>query len=79
LSRIEVIDKLDYPRGRVMYHPAFEEFTILADRCILDRNDLIAKIKEELHLPKKTKVGTDPHYRCFHCQWGNVDDDLDEE
>jgi len=42
-------------------------------------DDLIAKIKEELHLPKKTKVGTDPHYRCFHCQWGNVDDDLDEE
>jgi hypothetical protein len=69
----------EYPRGRVMYHPALEEFTILADQCILSRKDLIAQIKKELHLPKSTKTGTDPHYRCFQCLYGNDDDDSDKE
>ena len=68
----------EYPRGRVMYHPALEEFTILADRCILSRKDLIAQIKKELQLPKNTKTGTDPHYRCFTCLYGReVDADYE--
>jgi hypothetical protein len=29
----------EFPRGRVMYDPTSEEFTILVDRCILDRKD----------------------------------------
>jgi hypothetical protein len=67
----------EYPRGRVMHRPSSGDFTILADKCILDRTDLIAEIKEALHLPKKTKLGGDPHYRCFFCLYGNdVDDDL---
>ena len=69
----------EYPRGRAMYHPAFKEFTILADRCILDRNELIAQIKEDLHLPRGTKTGTDSHYRCFHCLYGKDDEDDDSD
>jgi hypothetical protein len=61
----------EFPRGRVMYHPAAEEFTILADQCILSRKDLIAQIKQALRLPPNTKLGTDPHYRCFTCLYGN--------
>ncbi len=70
----------EFPRGRVMYHPALEESTILADQCILSRNDLVAQIKEALHLLQGTKVGTDPHYRCFRCLYADdMDDDFDGE
>jgi hypothetical protein len=67
----------EYPRGRVMHHPASGEFTILADPCILDRKDLTAQIKDPLRLPAKTKIGTDPHYRCFFCLYGSDVDDED--
>jgi hypothetical protein len=57
-------------------HPVSGEFTILADPCILARKDLIAEITKALHLPKKTKFGSDPHYRCFLCLYGK---DVDDE
>jgi len=65
----------EYPRGRVMYHPSPDEFTILADQCILSRKDLMAQIKKELQLPKNTKTGTDLHYKCFRCLSGSEQDD----
>lgn len=55
------------PRGRVMYTTRTRQFIFLADRCILKRTDLVAKIKKEMHLPKSTKIGEDSHYRCFDC------------
>lgn len=60
----------EFPRGRVMYGTTF---TLLADRCILKRKDLIATIKKQLCLPKQTTLGTDPHYRCFRCLHSNAD------
>ncbi len=70
----------EYPRGRVMYHPSPDEFTILADQCILSRKDLITQIKKELHLPKNTKTGTDLHYKCSRClNASEQDDDWDFE
>lgn len=65
----------EFPRGRTMYSTGTNTFTLLADRCILKRKDLIATIKDELRLPKQTSLGTDPHYRCFHCLHGNADDE----
>jgi len=65
----------EYPQGRVMHHPSSGEFMILADECILDHKDLIAQIKGALHLPAKTKIGGDPHYRCFTCLYGKDEDD----
>lgn len=62
----------EYARGRAMYSPSTNTFTLLADRCILKRKELIAAIKNELHLPKQTSLGTDPHYRCFRCLHGNA-------
>jgi hypothetical protein len=62
----------EFPRGRVMYRTTF---TLLADRCILNRKELIAEIKKALCLPKQTSLGTDSHYRCFHCLHGNADDE----
>jgi hypothetical protein len=42
----------EYARGRVMCDMKTKKFTLLADRCILKRKDLIAKIKEELAFGK---------------------------
>jgi hypothetical protein len=44
----------EFPRGRVIYstRTSTRTFTILADRCILQRKDLFATIKVDLHLPK---------------------------
>jgi hypothetical protein len=55
------------PRGRVMFDTKKCQFRLLADRCILKRKDLVAKIKKEMRLPRNTKVGGDNHYRCFDC------------
>lgn len=63
----------EHARGRVMYS-ARSGFTLLADRCILKRKDLIAAIKKQLCLPRQTSVGTDPHYRCFTCLHGSDDE-----
>ena len=63
------------PRGRVMFDRTTEPFTLLADRCILSRKDLISQISEELRLPKNTTLGTDSHYRCYECLYRTDDED----
>jgi hypothetical protein len=60
----------DYPRGRVIHHPATGEFTILADKCILRHKDLVIRIKKSLHLSERVKLDTDLHYRCPRCMRG---------
>jgi len=50
-----------------MYSTKTRLFTLLADRCILKRMALVTQIKEEMHLPKDTKIGGDSHYRCSTC------------
>jgi len=55
------------PRGRVMYDVRNRLFSLLADRCILRRKEIVTKIKKEMHLPKNTMTGTDDHYQCFRC------------
>jgi hypothetical protein len=69
----------EFPRGRVMYHPSSDQFTILADRCILNREHLIAEIKEALNLPNKAKLDSDPHYRCWTCLYGKNREGDDDE
>src|SRR5690242_1185265 len=32
------------PRGRVVYHRRLETFTLLADKCILDRKNVVRRI-----------------------------------
>lgn len=65
----------EYARGRVMCDMKSKRFTLLADRCILKRKDLIGEIKKQLCLPKQTSLGTDPHYRCFTCLHDSVDEE----
>ncbi len=73
-----VFPEMEYeeaPRGRVMYSTKTGQFTLLADRCILGRKDVLARIKSELRLPSDTKLDTDGHYRCFACLYGEDDDE----
>lgn len=58
------------PRGRVTFNVKTSNFLLLADRCILRRKDIVKQIKDALHLPKNTEIGTDPHYRCSKCLYG---------
>ena len=65
------------PRGRVMYNAKGQRFTLLADKCILKDKRIVSKIMSEMSLPSKnTDKGTDSHYRCFACLYGNSDDVL---
>jgi hypothetical protein len=64
----------EFPRGRVI-HNVRSGFTILADKCLLNDKHAIGKIKRELHLPKKTILDRDPHYRCATCLYGTHDDE----
>jgi|SRR5579872_1742031 hypothetical protein len=64
----------EFPRGRITHDARDKHFNLFADRNILRRKELIDAIKKEFHLPKQTSVGTDPHYKCFHCLYSNADD-----
>jgi len=64
----------EFPRGRLTYN-AKSGFMLLADMCILKRKGVVATIKNELHLPRQTSLGTDPHYRCSTCLYGTSEDD----
>jgi hypothetical protein len=63
----------EYPRGRVAFDSKTKRFNLLADRCILRRRDILAKIKDQMHLPRNTSEGADPHYRCQACLERSVD------
>lgn len=71
-----VSGELEYdhqPRGRVTFDTISERFWILADKCILKRNHVIAKIRSELNLPKGTRLTSDSHYRCYRCLYRTDD------
>ena len=70
------IEYEEAPRGRVTYNTVQREFYLMAVRCILKDKTMVAKIKNEMHLPVNTIVDTDPHYRCEKCLQGHhpIDD-----
>jgi hypothetical protein len=58
----------EFPRGRVAYYTKSGKFTFLTDNCILSQEGIVSKILSQLHIPQKDiDMGTDSHYRCFHC------------
>jgi len=64
----------EYPRGRIV-HSLESGYALLADKCILQDPDVIAKIKKTLHLPAKTTLRRDAHYRCHKCLFGSANED----
>jgi hypothetical protein len=68
-----VFPEMEYeesPRGRVMFNAKTQQFTLLADICILRDKDLVRTIMAELKLPSHTETKTDEHYRCSRCLQG---------
>lgn len=61
----------ELPRGRVTYHAKTQRFTLLADKCILRDKSIVGKIMSALCLPRRTRTGTDQHYKCSDCLQGN--------
>jgi hypothetical protein len=58
----------EFPRGRVSCDTKTGRFTLLADRCILGRKNLVRKILARMNLPVRgTKIDRDSHYRCYRC------------
>lgn len=58
----------DYPRGRVAYNARTQQFSLLADRCILRKDVSVAELIQKMDLPvESTITGTDHHYRCANC------------
>jgi hypothetical protein len=58
----------EYPRRRVAYDTKRGKFTLLADKCILDKKSIVSKIVSVMKLPVGgTETDTDPHYRCYRC------------
>jgi hypothetical protein len=55
------------PRGRVMFNTQSQQFTLLADRCILRNKSVLREIMRKLLLPRGTEIDTDSHYRCSAC------------
>src|ERR1035441_3986093 len=64
-------DYEEHPRGRVNYNTRTNQFTFLADRCILQEQNVVKKLMSVMHLPNDTALLTDGHYRCFCCLSGN--------
>lgn len=59
------------PRGRCVLDRRTKTFTLLLDKCILQRKDLVAEIVKRLHLPIASLVlSEDAHYRCPRCLRG---------
>lgn len=53
-----------YPRGRVVYNKKSKEFYIYLDKLLINRVNLVKRIKEELNLVgQKVKINADPHYK----------------
>lgn len=60
----------DIPRGRVAFNSKTGKFTLLADRCVLRRPEILREIKRRLHLSDDDDVlvGGDSHYVCPRCE-----------
>ena len=54
----------EWPRGRIVYNPTEEQFTLYADSQILARPELVEELHEKFGLPpNRTLRKTDEHYR----------------
>mgnify|MGYP001199847569 CR=1 FL=1 len=67
------------PRARVSFNRKTNQFELLADKCILERKNVVAEITRALGLPKNIMVGSDSHYRCSKCLYGSgTEEDWDD-
>jgi hypothetical protein len=55
----------EYPRGRVAYDTKRGKFTLLADKCILDKKSIVGKIVSVMNLPVGTEKRHGPALSLF--------------
>ena len=61
------MDYYEPPGGRVVCDKVTSQFHLYADLCILQNDDLMNKIRKNLHLPWSIRGESDADYRCFAC------------
>jgi len=68
---VPAIEYDETPRGRCVFDARTQTFTLFLDKCILQREDLVAEIVKRLQLPLANLVRSeDAHYRCPRCLRG---------
>ena len=61
-------DYITVPRGRVIFSSERRQYSLLLDRCILQKPKLVREIRQRMDLPSRGLViSTDGHYRCAFC------------
>ena len=61
-------DYITVPRGRVIFSTQTRQYSLLLDRCILQKPKLVREIRERMNLPRRRLlISTDGHYRCAYC------------
>jgi|SRR5579859_1789551 len=61
-------DYITVPRGRVIFSTKTRQYSLLLDRCILQKPKLVREIRERMNLPRRRLlISTDSHYRCAYC------------
>ncbi len=67
------------PRGRVVFNLRTSQSVLLADKCILERKSVVAKITRALGLSKNVTLVSDSHYRCSKCLYvSHTEEDWDD-
>lgn len=57
----------EHPRGRCQYNSRTGQWSLLLDRCIARRPEIVKSILKRLNLPVNTQVALDEHYVCPGC------------
>lgn len=55
------------PHWRVDYDKVAQLFHLYADGCILASEEMIEKIRKDLHLPTEIEICPDDLYQCAKC------------
>ena len=68
-------------RSRVTWSPRKGIALLMLDRCVLNRPDLVAQIRERMYLPASaaTEVKGDSHYICPGCRPAADEDEEDRK
>jgi hypothetical protein len=62
----------EHPRGRVNFNKKTDRYLLLADKCILEKPEMLKQIMTDMKLPAtQTDVLSDSHYKCYRCLGGS--------
>lgn len=63
----------DLPRGRIVFNMRSRQYIVYADKCILEKLNIVRKILHDFGLHEDgTVLSSDEHYRCRVCLYGKT-------